>query len=74
MERAAAEARYDKLHEDRPYHDGAFLNWSDKRNGHYPYHYKDGVTVWVAAEDHNPDDDFLSPPAPPRPQQPTEGE
>lgn len=51
MERAAAEWRYDQLHEDAPFHDGTFANWSEKRTKDAPYHYRDGVNVWVAPTD-----------------------
>ena len=60
MEAAAANRRYDALHEAKPYHDGAFGGWSKEATPAAPYHYRDGVTVLVAREDHNPDDDFLS--------------
>lgn len=59
MERAAAEWRYDQLHEAAPYHDGSFKNWSEKRTLRYPYHYRDGVEIVVAETDLYPDDDFL---------------
>lgn len=63
MEAAAANWAYDKLHEERPFHDGTFptdLNaWSDTRSSSHPYDFRDGVTIWVAAQDLSPDDDFL---------------
>ncbi len=59
MERAAAEWRYDAIHEDEPYHDGTFKNFSAVRTIDTPYHYRDGVNVWVAKHDLTPDDDFL---------------
>lgn len=63
MERAAAEWRYDSLHEDAPYHDGTFPTnpdrWSVKRTADFPYHYRDGVTLWVAEADLSPHDHFL---------------
>ncbi len=59
MERAAAEWRYDALHEDEQFHDGTFENWSTTRTRDFPYSYRDGVNVWVAKHDLTPDDDFL---------------
>lgn len=60
MEAAAANRRYDQLHEEKPYHDGTFGRWSKEPTPGTPYHYKDGVTIWVAQEDYSPEDDFLS--------------
>lgn len=63
MERAAAEWRYDELHSDAPYHDGTFPQdrgaWSPHRTTETPYHYKDGVNIWVAQYDRAPEDKFL---------------
>ena len=80
MERAAAEWRYDQLHQDpeSPYHDGSFKNWSEKRTVEAPYHYGDGVNIWVAPVDLAPDDDFLRTPQeavcePPEASDPNEG-
>lgn len=56
---AFANWRYDQLHEKQPFHDGTFTRWSDTRSMRTPYHYRDGVRVWVSAHDLNPDDDFL---------------
>lgn len=57
--KAAADAAYDALHEEKPYHDGSFKRWSDKRRGAFRFHYRDGVTISVHREDISPDDDFL---------------
>lgn len=59
MERAAAEWRYSKLHEDAPYHDGTFSSWSKDRSTSHPYSAHDGVTLWVAETDLAPHDHFL---------------
>lgn len=63
MERAAAEWRYDQLHDAAPFHDGTFPTdpdrWSATRTKDFPYHFKDGVTVWVAENDLAPHDHFL---------------
>lgn len=51
------------LHEKRPYHDGSFPDdlgqWSEKPSLARPFHYTDGVTIWMAPVDLSPDDDFL---------------
>jgi hypothetical protein len=57
---ASAEARYDALHDKAPFHDGTFTKWAAARDDAHPYHFRDGVTVWVSPTDVNPDDDFLS--------------
>lgn len=62
MELAAAEARYDENHEDLPYHDGSWKRWAANRSENFPYHYRDGVRLWIAREDVDPTDDFLTPP------------
>lgn len=59
MAKAAAEARYDELHDEQPYHDGTFTRWSSKRSKDTPAHYRDGVTISVHREDLDPDHDFL---------------
>ena len=58
MESAAANARYDEQYGGK-FHDGTFANWSEKRTPDTPYGHRDGVTIWVAPADINPDDDFL---------------
>lgn len=60
MEREAAAARYQRLHKDRPWHDGTFNRWSKDPSDLFPYHFDAGVTIDVTETDENPDDDFLS--------------
>lgn len=60
MASASANARYDELHEARPYHDGTFSSWSKERGSAHPFHARDGVTIWVHDTDLSPDDDFLN--------------
>jgi hypothetical protein len=60
MERRGAERMYELLHADRPYHDGTFTEWVKEPSRSHPYHFNDGVTIWVAASDVAPDDKFLS--------------
>jgi hypothetical protein len=58
--RAAAQALYDDLHKDRPFHDGSFTSWSKTRSKAHPFHHNDGVTIGSAAEDINPWDEFTT--------------
>lgn len=53
---------YDALHKERPYHDGTFSRWAKEFSEMTPFHYSDGVTLWVAPVDLTPDDDFLTAP------------
>jgi hypothetical protein len=50
---------YDKLHEDRPWHDGTETIWRAEYSSLTPFNYRDGVTIWVSKYDLSPDDDFL---------------
>jgi hypothetical protein len=59
MELSAANRRYDAKHEEKPYHDGTFSKWTVEPTKKTPYHYRDGVSVFVSATDLNPEDDFL---------------
>lgn len=59
MVRDAVERKYERLHEHAPYHDGTFESWAKEPSVEHPYHFKAGVTIWVADHDVNPDDDFL---------------
>lgn len=58
----AARRSYDALHKEKPYHDGSFSVWHKEPGPMTPYHYLDGVRLWVSQADLTPDDDFLSPP------------
>lgn len=58
-ERLAAEARFDRLHSKLPYHDGTRRNWAKDPSEDAPYHYKAGVTIWVAKADFKQGGDFL---------------
>lgn len=60
MEREAAAAAYEDLHSDRPYHDGTFQNWSDKRSRQYPYHATSGVKFGATSRDIAPWDKFTT--------------
>ena len=59
MQRAAADRKYDALHKAAPYHDGSFGSWSKEPDAAHPFHFRDGVTIWVAPVDVDPDNGFL---------------
>lgn len=58
-EASAAQAKFDRLHRDLPYHDGTMTAWAKEPSAAHPYHYGDGATVWVASKDHGLGGDFL---------------
>lgn len=58
--RKMAQRKYEALHKELPYHDGTFAQWSKEPTDATPFHFSDGVTVYVADSDINPDDDFLT--------------
>lgn len=60
MEQAAARGRYDDLHAGKPFHDGTWRSWSEKRSASHPYRYDDGVHISVASSDLAPWDDFTT--------------
>lgn len=59
MEREGAARKYARLHEKAPFHDGTFTDWAEKASSAHPYHFMDGVTIYVAPVDVNPHDHFL---------------
>lgn len=59
MQLRGAERIYGLLHEDMPFHDGTFTRWAAKPSRAFPFHYLDGVTIWLSPADTDPDDDFL---------------
>lgn len=59
MEQAAAQARWQALHEDLPWHDGSFKSWAKERSRSHPYHFSHGTSVWVAETDLGLGGDFL---------------
>ena len=62
-QQAAAERLYALLHEDKPFHDGSFTKWAKEPSRGFPFHYLDGVSIWLSPVELNPDDDFLNPSA-----------
>lgn len=59
MALASAQARWDAKHADLPFHDGTFTVWSADRGEQTPFRYSEGVRLWVATSDVQPDDEFL---------------
>lgn len=59
MDLAAANAKYDTKHKAAPYHDGTFKSWVKERTPSHPYHYRDGVAIWMHDVDLAPEDQFL---------------
>ena len=52
LQLAAAKALYAEMHHDKPFHDGTFEHWSEKRTRDYPFRYDDdGVTFWLSPVD-----------------------
>lgn len=75
MIRSAAQARYDALHKEMPFHDGSFTTWAKERTSETPFEMNEGVTVGVADEDLHPWDDFTKKvDASPVPHEPPAGE
>lgn len=60
LELISAQRKYAALHEARPYHDGSFEDWSDKQSDSHPFKYDEGVRIWVADVDYDPDGTWLS--------------
>lgn len=59
MQLEAAKRRFERLHQDRPYHDGTMTLWAKDSSDAFPFHYADGVSVWMAPVDLGLGGDFL---------------
>lgn len=53
-DQAAARRLFDEAYKEKPYHDGTREVWAKESSGETPYHYADGVTVWVSTEPGKP--------------------
>lgn len=57
------QAKFERLHKDRPWHDGSFpedlSKWAAQPSAKHPFHFSHGTTVWVSLEDHGEGGDFL---------------
>lgn len=60
MEAEAARQAYEGLHNEQPYHDGTFTDWSAKRSRSHPYHALEAVSVHVSPFDLTPWDEFTT--------------
>lgn len=60
MELAAAQRKWDALHEEDVFHDGTRTSWVKERDAAHNYHYNDGVRLWVADVDHQSGETWLS--------------
>ena len=60
MEREAAAAAYQALHQEQGYHDGTFTRWAAERSAAYPYPAMAGVSIGAAANDLAPWDTFTT--------------
>jgi hypothetical protein len=61
MEREAANAKWEALHKDRPWHNGIWSSWGQERSTGHPYFRDHGVRIGVTADsDLRPTDTFLS--------------
>lgn len=36
-----------KRHEERPYHSGYFDSWAKDASSSHPFHFRDGLNLWV---------------------------
>lgn len=59
MALAVANWMYDQRHEEQPFHDGTFKSWAGNRSSSHPYHFRDGVSIWVSKFDLTPDADWI---------------
>lgn len=60
MARESANAAYEALHKDRPWHNGSFRSWATERSDSHPFYYTHGVTIGVADFDAAPWDLFTT--------------
>lgn len=51
---------YARMHEAKPFHDGTGAIWAESPSWITPFHFQDGVRIYLAETDENPDDDFLN--------------
>jgi len=57
----AAKAFYADLHAEAPFHDGSFKRWATERSRAFPFHFTDGVSIWLSPVELSPGEDFLNP-------------
>ena len=54
-----ADRAYGEKHKDKPFHNGREKGWAKSHSVKTPFHFRDGVRVWVSLHDLTPDDSFL---------------
>lgn len=57
--RSVAARLYQERFKDREFHDGTYRPMSEKWSPATPWHYMDGVNIWVSPVDLTPEDMFL---------------
>ena len=57
--RDMADRAYGEKHKDKPFHNGREKGWAKSHSVKTPFHFRDGVRVWVSLHDLTPDDSFL---------------
>lgn len=60
MNLASLRARYAAQHEKKPFHDGTFHGWSAERTPDAPFHFTDGVSLYVSEQEPAEGEDFLT--------------
>lgn len=59
MQLEAVRGLYAELHKEQPFHDGTFTFWAEKRTKAHPFHFNDGVTIWLSPVELDSADEFL---------------
>ena len=54
-----ADRAYGEKHKDKPFHNGREKGWAKSHSVKTPFHFRDGVRVWVSQHDLTPDDAFI---------------
>jgi len=55
----AAKRLYALRFKDRPFHDGSYEPQAEEPSAKHPFHYLDGVAIWLSPTELRPDDDFI---------------
>lgn len=59
MQKLAAQRRFNRLHSEKPWHDGSMTNWTEKPTDETPFNYEDGTAIWLSERDLGLGGDFL---------------
>ena len=57
--RDAADRAFGEKHKAKPFHNGREKGWAKDYSPQTPFHFRDGVRVWVSQHDLTPDDAFI---------------